>query len=213
MVWVKSSTRVRAGSEVTREAHLTIALGHAGGVEARAVRVHAQPDVRVASRAVPLLVTARARLHFLPRRLPMLVEPERLAVVIRDVARPARQYALPAMALTAEGLRGVTRRAVALTPRRTGRVSTHEVEAMEATPASAVVAIGARAFLVAPLAIDATTRRGGAMLLHEVEGMHPHQAQRRVGRCVGNPVHLRHGWTADKADRCNGGRRRRCRCT
>ena len=89
---------------MTREAHLPIALRHARCVEAGTVRIHAQPDIRMAARAVTLLVTAGARLHFLSRRLTVLREPERLTIVIGDVTCAACRHPLATMTLAAERL-------------------------------------------------------------------------------------------------------------
>jgi hypothetical protein len=132
-------------TEMTRRAHLPVLLRHAFGVEPEAMGIHTKSNVRMTPRAIALLMATGASLHLLPSSLAMLQQPHGLPVV------KGYGEALSAMTIPAERLRAMARRTFTLAPRGARGMAAHEIDRVKAPPSNAVVAIGARAFFMAPL--------------------------------------------------------------
>lgn len=77
--------------DATSGAHHPCARSHSTGIEVRPVGTHAPSGGSVTLHAIALLVARHAALESLPRRTPVLQEPQGLRVVERAVAPPTRR--------------------------------------------------------------------------------------------------------------------------
>src|SRR5690606_3404431 len=114
------------------------------GVEAGPVRAHLEgAEHRVALRAVDLVVAARAGLQALACRLSVAQEPDGSAVVVAGPETARRAQPHLGVALAAERLGAVARRALGVTPEGVGLVPRHEARRMVPASRRAVVALDA----------------------------------------------------------------------
>jgi hypothetical protein len=97
----------------------------------------------MALHAVTLRVTRGAALHPLPRRLPVLEQPEGLGVVEGDIATSRCGGVRRLMTVLAEHFGVVAARAISLARVSLGRVPDDEVRRMESALALASMAIAA----------------------------------------------------------------------
>src|ERR1035437_9063765 len=99
--------------QVANETYLRVALRHARRIEARAVRIDARTDVRVALQTVCLLVARRAVGEILAGRAAVLEQPEGLRIVVHRAADSALcRHADLLVAASAERLGCVARAAL-----------------------------------------------------------------------------------------------------
>jgi len=160
-------------------------LPHLPGVETRAVRVHVPTSLRVAGRAIGLLMAAGAGREIPPGGLAVLEQPERLRGVKGHGALWARRDAHVDVTGAAERLGAVALGAVHQPAVRVGRVPCHEVRRMELARRPAGMARDTEdLWSMTSRAVHLVARRRGSVQEGEAPGVHTGDVHHADTRCA-----------------------------